>query len=79
MLGFFVLLAVIAVIVVMAKCGFFRSLFFSVISGTGLLLAIHFTSLISGLALPVNPVSIITAALGGAPAVGAMLVMRFLL
>ena len=77
MIGFFVLAGIAAIITVMVKCSFWKSLVYSAVSGAGLLFVIHFTSLITGLALPVNPVSIVTSVLGGAPAVAAMIVMKF--
>lgn len=61
---------VLAILAVMIKSGhFLKSLFFSVCSGTGALLLIHFTSLITGFSLPVSVVSLALSAVGGAPSV----------
>ena len=76
MLGFFATVGVAVIAVVMVKCSFLKSFFFSVVSGIGALLIIHFTSLMSGISLPIHLYSLLTAALGGLPAVAGMLVMR---
>ena len=76
MIGFFALAAIVAVVVAMVKCGFFKSLLFCVLSGAGALLAVHFTSLTTGVGIPVNVCSICTSLFGGIPAVAAMAVMN---
>ncbi len=76
---FILAVAVAAIIIAYIKCGhFFKALFFSVFTGTGALLAVHFTSLMTSLSLPVNPVSIGISAFGGIPSVVAMILMRFI-
>lgn len=77
MIGFFALAGAACILAVMVKSGFVKSLLFSAVSGIGLLLGIHFTSLMSSLSVPVNAVSLVSSALGGIPAVAAMVVMRF--
>ena len=76
MIVFFVLASVVAVLVVMVKCGFFKSFLFCVISGVGTLLAVHFTSLTTGIGIPVNICSMCTSVFGGIPAVAAMAIMN---
>ncbi|MBE6818942.1 MAG: hypothetical protein E7517_07300 [Ruminococcaceae bacterium] len=77
MIGFFVLCGVVCIFAVCAKCGFLKCLLFSAVSGIGLLLGIHFTSLMTAVSVPVNAVSLASSALGGIPAVAAMIVMKF--
>ena len=76
MIGFFAVAAAVAVLVAMGKCGFLKCFVFSAVSGVGALFAIHFTSLMTAVSVPVTAASIAGSALGGIPAVAAMLVMR---
>ncbi len=77
MIGFLAASAVVCIAVMMVKCGFFKTFLCSALSGVGLLLAIHFTSLITAISIPMNAVSIMTGVIGGIPSVAAMLVMKF--
>lgn len=76
---FILAFSAVAIFIAFIKCGhFFKALFFSVFTGTGALLAVHFTSLMTSLSLPVNPVSLGICALGGIPSVIAMLLIKFI-
>ena len=77
MLCFFAAAAVVAIFTVMIKCGFFKSLVFSLFSGVGTLLVLHFTSLMTGIAVPVNAVSLAVTALGGFPGAAALALVQF--
>ena len=78
LLAFFAVGGVVAILIAMGKCGFFRCLLFSVLSGVGALFALHFTSLLTGLAVPVTWYSIGVSAFGGIPSVLAMLVIKLI-
>ena len=77
LLGFFALAGIVAILVGMFKFGFLKCLSFSLISGVGALLLLHFTSLMSGISLVVNWYSLAVSALGGLPAVVGMVVLSF--
>lgn len=76
MVVFFTVVGVAAIGFTMVRCGFFKSLFFSVLSGVGTLLALHFTSLMTGLQVPVNWFSLGICAGGGVPGVAALVLMH---
>ena len=77
LLAFFALVGVLAILVAMFKNGFFKCLAFSVFSGVGALLLLHFTSLMSGISLVINWYSLSVSAIGGIPAVIGMAVLSF--
>ncbi len=69
----------LAIVISMAKSKHFIKCFlFSVATGTGTLLIIHFTSLMTHFELPVNWVSLSVSAIGGLPSVLAMAVIKFI-
>lgn len=51
---------------------------FSIFTGVGSLMLVHFTSLMTGFSLPVNIVSLLVSAVGGVPGVLAMSVIKFI-
>ena len=57
---------------------FIKSFIFSAVTGVGALLAVHFTSLMTGFSLPVNIVSLLVSGFGGMPGVIGMAVIKFI-
>ena len=79
LLAIFVLVvAVAAILVAMVKNGFWKCLLFSVAGGVGSLFLLHFTSLITGIAVSVNWYSIALSCLGGIPSVVGMVVLKLI-
>ncbi len=79
LVSFTFMLGFLAIVISMVKSKhFIKSFLFSVITGTGTLLIVHFTSLMTYFDLPINWLSLSVSAIGGLPSVLAMAVINFI-